>query len=195
LIKAGEASVKIQALSERVKETLDETDHYLNEYIPVIKHDLATAETAIKEVSQQIKQIYERENTLDELLVKVESRTETIDQVIEMLQLLEKVLRSADEEATDDGQLSRLIIQLEADYEQLEKTKQDLQAMIYLIENTPPTEEHPAIDDEKSLEQLKAMVELMDVRQKSIKHVIDASYQVENAMTTGAFLEWAEKVA
>lgn len=189
--KAEEVSVEVQALSERIKEILDETDQYVNEYVPIIKSDLAKAKTVISEITAVIDQMADKEETFDEVLLKVENGTDKIDEVVEALQFLEETLKNADE-ANNHEQIAPFISQLEAEYEQLEQTKQDLQAAIEVIENAPDDEE--STDDEKSLEQLKAMVEIIEARQAGIELAIEASKQVEASIAEGIFLDGAEKV-
>ena len=189
--KAEEVSVEVQALSERIKEILDETDQYVNEYVPIIKSDLAKAKTVISEITAVIDQMADKEETFDEVLLKVENGTDKIDEVVEALQFLEETLKNADE-ANNHEQIAPFISQLEAEYEQLEQTKQDLQAAIEVIENAPDDEE--STDDEKSLEQLKAMVEIIEARQAGIELAIEASKQAEASIAEGIFLDGAEKV-
>ena len=189
--KAEEVSVEVQALSERIKEILDETDQYVNEYVPIIKSDLAKAKTVISEITAVIDQMADKEETFDEVLLKVENGTDKIDEVVEALQFLEETLKNADE-ANNHEQIAPFISQLEAEYEQLEQTKQDLQAAIEVIENAPDDEE--STDDEKSLEQLKAMVEIIEARQAGIELAIEASKKVEASIAEGIFLDGAEKV-
>ncbi|MCG5103879.1 YhgE/Pip domain-containing protein [Oceanobacillus alkalisoli] len=193
--KAEEVSVEVQALSERAKEILNETDQYVNEYVPIVKNDLATAQTVINEVPEIINQISEKEDSFDDVVTKIENSTAKIDQATEVLHVLEEALENADEEATDSERIANLIAQLEEDDEQLERTKQDLLATIDMIENAEDYGEDTPIDDEKSLEQLKAMVEIIEARQEAIQHAIEASKQVEESIANGIFLDGAEKVA
>ena len=193
--KAEEVSVEVQALSERAKEILNETDQYVNEYVPIVKNDLATAQTVINEVPEIINQISEKEDSFDDVVTKIENSTAKIDQATEVLHVLEEALENADEEATDSERIANLIAQLEEDDEQLERTKQDLLATIDMIENAADYGEDTPIDDEKSLEQLKAMVEIIEARQEAIQHAIEASKQVEESIANGIFLDGAEKVA
>lgn len=193
--KAEEVSVEVQALSERAKEILNETDQYVKEYVPIVKNDLATAQTVINEVPEIINQISEKEDSFDDVVTKIENSTAKIDQATEVLHVLEEALENADEEATDSERIANLIAQLEEDDEQLERTKQDLLATIDMIENAEDYGEDTPIDDEKSLEQLKAMVEIIEARQEAIQHAIEASKQVEESIANGIFLDGAEKVA
>lgn len=190
--KAEEVSVEVQALSERIKGILDETDQYVNEYVPIIKKDLARAETVISEITVVIDQMSEKEETFDEVLLKVGNSTDKIDDVVEALQFLEETLRNADAEANSGEQIAPFISQLEEEYEQLEQTKQDLEVAIEIIENT--SEEEESTDDQKSLEQLKAMVEVIETRQAGIELAIEASNQVDKAIADGMFLDGAKKV-
>src|SRR5699024_811798 len=82
--RAEEVSVEVQALSERAKAILDETDQYVNEYVPLVKNDLATAQTVIKEVPEMIDQISEKEDAFDDVITKIENGTAKIDQAIEV---------------------------------------------------------------------------------------------------------------
>ncbi|HLQ98201.1 MAG TPA: YhgE/Pip domain-containing protein, partial [Candidatus Dormibacteraeota bacterium] len=190
--KAEEVSVEVQALSKRIKEILDETDRYVNEYVPVIKSDLGNAKTVISEITVVIDQMVDKEETFDEVLLRVKNSTDKIDEVVEALQFLEKTLKNADE-ANSQEQIAPFIRQLEEEYEQLEQTKQDLQAAIEVIENASEEEEE-STDDEKSLEQLKAMVEVIEARQAGIELAIEASKQVEQSIADGIFLDGANKV-
>ncbi|GGN61906.1 MULTISPECIES: YhgE/Pip domain-containing protein [Oceanobacillus] len=193
--KAEEVSVQVQALSERAKEILNETDKYVDEYVPIVKNDLTTAQKVIKEVPGVISQISEKEDSFDEVVTKIENSTGKIDQGIEVLQLLEEALKNADEEATNGNQIANLVAQLEEDNERLEKAKQDLLATIDVIENAPDNGEDAPSEDEKSLEQLKAMVEIIEARQAAIQHAIEASKQVEESIADGIFLDGVDKVA
>lgn len=192
--KAEEVSVEVQALSERIKQILDETDQYVNEFVPIIKSDLVTAEKVIQEIPTIIDKMSEKEETFDEVIHKVENGTDKIEEVIEALQLLEGALKNADQEANNSEQIATFTTQLEEDYEQLEKTKQDLQAAIEMIENTSDSGEEQTTDDEKSVEQLKAMVEIIETRQETIDLAIKASKQVEKSIADGIFLEGAKKL-
>ena len=191
--KAEEVSKEVQALSERIKEILDETDQYVEKYIPIIKSDLAIAEKVTKEIPGVIDQMSEKEATFDEVILKIENGTDKIEEVIEALQLLEEALKNADKESTSDEQIAALIKQLEENNEQLEQTKQSLEAAIEVIENGS-SEEDTSSEDERSLEQLKAMVEIIETRQAGIELAIEASKQVEQSIADGIFLDGAEKV-
>src|SRR5690625_762899 len=189
--KDEEVSVEVQALSKRIKEILDETDRYVNEYVPIIKSDLENAKTVISEITVVIDQMVDKEETFDEVLLRVKNSTDKIDEVVEALQFLEETLKNADE-ANSQEQIAPFIRQLEEEYEQLEQTKQDLQAAIEVIENA--SEEEESTDDEKSLEQLKAMVEVIEARQAGIELAVEASKQVEKSIADGIFLDGANKV-
>ena len=63
--KAEEVSVEVQTLSERIKAILDETDQYVNEYVPIIKSDLTQAEKVIQEIPTIIGKVSEKEETFD----------------------------------------------------------------------------------------------------------------------------------
>src|SRR5699024_8336682 len=110
--------------------------------------DLAAAQKVIEEIPGITQQISEKEETFDEVLTRIENGTAKIDEVIEVLQLLEEALKDANEEAADSEQIANLIAQLEEDYEQLERTKQDLLAAIDIIENGPEDGEDIPFDDE-----------------------------------------------
>src|SRR5699024_4254927 len=71
----------------------------------------------------------------------------------------------------------------------------DLLIAIDIIENGPDDGEDIPIDDEKSLEQLKAMVEIIEARQEAIQHAIEVSKQLEEFVEDGIFLDLADKVA
>src|SRR5699024_4581106 len=149
-------------------------------------------ETVISEITVVIDQMSEKEETFDEVLLKVGNSTDKIDDVVEALQFLEETLRNADAEANSGEQIAPFISQLEEEYEQLEQTKQDLEVAIEIIENT--SEEEESTDDQKSLEQLKAMVEVIETRQAGIELAIEASNQVDKAIADGMFLDGAKKV-
>lgn len=191
--KAEEVSVEVQALSERIKIILGETDQYVNEYVPIIKSDLATAEKVIQEIPTIIDKLSQKEETFDEVINKVENSTDKIDEVIEALQLLVEALEKADQEASGSEQIATLTAQFEEEYEQLEKTKQDLEAAIEIVENVSEDEEQ-VTDDAQSVEQLKAMVEIIEKRQEAIKLGIEASEEVEKSIANGIFLEGAERI-
>src|SRR5690625_4536965 len=91
--KAEEVSVEVQALSKRIKEILDETDRYVNEYVPVIKSDLGNTKTVISEITVVIDQMIDKEETFDEVHLRVKNSTNKIDEVVEALQFLEKTLK------------------------------------------------------------------------------------------------------
>lgn len=191
--KAEEVSVEVQALSERIKIILGETDQYVNEYVPIIKSDLATAEKVIQEIPTIIDKLSQKEETFDEVINKVENSTDKIDEVIEALQLLVEALEKADQEASGSEQIATLTAQFEEEYEQLEKTKQDLEAAIEIVENVSEDEEQ-VTDDAQSVEQLKAMVEIIEKRQEAIELGIEASEEVEKSIANGIFLEGAERI-
>lgn len=191
--KAEEVSVEVQALSERIKIILGETDQYVNEYVPIIKSDLATAEKVIQEIPTIIDKVSQKEETFDEVINKVENSTDKIDEVIEALQLLVEALEKADQEASGSEQIATLTAQFEEEYEQLEKTKQDLEAAIEIVENVSEDEEQ-VTDDAQSVEQLKAMVEIIEKRQEAIELGIEASEEVEKSIANGIFLEGAERI-
>lgn len=232
LKRAEEVSLEVQELSKKIHKLLNETDGYVNKYVPIIQEDLGKAKEVISKIPTITQKVSEKEELFDEIIVKVEQNTEKIDDGVNALGKLEEVLIKADKEASDGKQINTLIDQLNDDYNRLEKTKKDVEQAIDALEKTGNIpDELPSIpsikpdgneseksndqveedatarakaagvmkaanakDQERTIKELKALLQLIETRQEAILKLIDASESVQKSIENGLFLDGAEKV-
>lgn len=230
LTRAEEVSVEVQALSVKLHKLLDETNGYVNKYVPLIQEDLGKAKNVIGKIPSITKKVTDKEQVFDDVVEKIEENVTVIDDGVGSLEKLEELLVKADQEAGDSDKIKQLIQQLEDDYAQLDKTKKEIEKAIDALEKTgdipdelpslPSTkpdqnENQDQTEDEKDedeasakvvtkaanskeneqiIQELKAMLKLVETRQEAIVKLIDASENVQKSIDDGLFLDGADKV-
>src|SRR5699024_11672659 len=79
LKRAEEVSLEVQELSKKIHKLLNETDGYVNKYVPIIQEDLGKAKEVISKIPTITQKVSEKEELFDEIIVKVEQNTEKIE--------------------------------------------------------------------------------------------------------------------
>lgn len=195
LKRAEEASEEVQALSVKIHALLEETDGYVNQYVPIVQQDLEKAQEAIGKIPTIIQKVSDKEQAFEDVLEKVEQQTGKIDDGVTALSKLEALLLEADQEAANGEQMTTLIQQLEAEEKQLEQAKKDVEKAIEALENA---EEIPSggigSSSEQTRPELEVLYQAIDSRQNIIRSLMEASEELQQSIDNGLFVDGAGRV-